>query len=121
MKTKEKKSEIVVASSVAKQDLQKMSFDDIMKLDEKERKKLASQGQEKNSKRLQLISQVGTIKNEISTLETKYIESLTNPSINSIDLKVQIKCKLEEEKIAQEIFMTLFPENEKAGSMCVIS
>lgn len=119
--SKEKEKTAKTVALTTKSNLEEMSFDQIMELDEKEREKLINEGQKKDQKRLQLISKVGNVKNELTTLKNKYLKSLTDASVDTIGIKIEMKCKEEELKIAQEVYVMLFPETEKNGSMCVIS
>lgn len=42
--------------------------------------------------------------------ESRFNISLTDPTIDSVDLRVEIKCLKDEKAIATELFNQLFPE-----------
>lgn len=87
------------------------NFDTIYNLDEKELNKKVSYDQKKNGKRLQLAHKISGLDSDISKAENRYLMSLTDPTIDSVELKIEIRVLKEEKQVAFEIYNQLFPEH----------
>ncbi len=121
MSSKKNKNTTTIALRTEKADLKTMSFDEINAMDDKERDKLINDGQKREQKRLQLISQIGKLKGDLTNLETKYLKSLMDSAMDTIQIRIEINCKEEESKIASEVYAYLFPEvKNNSGAMCVV-
>ena len=88
------------------------SFDEIYNLDEKELTKKISYDQKKNGKRLQLGAKLSSIEDSITKAQNQYLMSLTDPTVDSVELKVEISVLNAEKAIAIEIYNQLFPEQK---------
>lgn len=107
-KTASKKA--VATTAVAKYtSVEDMSFEQIMNLDEKELNKQMSFDQKKNGKKSQLQAKVIDLTNRIGKCQTKFKLSLIDPTIDSVEIKVEIDCLEKEREIALSILQQLFP------------
>ncbi len=92
--------------------LEKMSFDDIYQMDEKEKNKQLTHTQNKEGKRLALTSKLSLMQQERIELQNNYIKSLTDPKMDSVDIRVDMLSKEQEIGIAKDIYNQLFPDSK---------
>jgi hypothetical protein len=91
------------------QPIESMSFDDIMNLDEKELNKQMSLDQKKLAKKSQLQAKIIDINAKKSKAQHRFNLSLIDPTIDSVEMKIEIDCLNDEAKIAYQILVQLFP------------
>ncbi len=88
------------------------TFDNLFDQDEKEVAKQVKYTQCKEGKKMQLVSQINNIRMQLMKREIDYKKSLTDPLVNSIDIRIDIMSLEREMSIAKDIYNQLFP-NEK--------
>lgn len=88
------------------------SFDDIINQDEKELSKKMSNDKKRKGKMIQMTGKINDLHMRISAAETEFEKSLTDPTKDSVELGIQIKCDREELAFAIELFGQLFPKNK---------
>lgn len=88
------------------------SFDDVFNMDEKEKSRQISFMQKKEGKKLQLIAKMNDLQMRLVKAETIFNQSLTDPTIDSVDVMVEMDCLKKEKEIATQIFNRLFPEHQ---------
>jgi len=109
-------TETNTVSLLQKGNVSEHNFDTIYNLDEKELHKKVSYDQKKNGKRLQLANKISVLDAEISKTENRYLMSLTDPTVDSVELKIEIRVLKEEKQVAFEIYNQLFPEHAQQGN-----
>lgn len=102
------KNEVSTISAV----FQGGSFDDVFNMDEKEKSRQISFMQKKEGKKLQLIAKMNDLQMRMVKAETRFNHSLTDPTIDSVDVMVEMDCLKKEKEIATQIFNRLFPEHQ---------
>lgn len=90
--------------------IQNLSFDNIYNIDEKELSKQNSYNQKKIGKMGQLKAKLIDMQNRIAKCEQQFIVSLTDPTLDSVELRIQIECYQKEKEIATSLLKSLFPE-----------
>ncbi len=86
------------------------SFDEMYNRDEKEVDRENKHHMAKNGKKLQLFARINDLKMRITKGEVALAQSLTDPTKDSVELKIELKCMNEELLIAQGLYVELFPE-----------
>ncbi len=87
-------------------------FDTLYNMDEKEVNKTIMHKQNKESKRLQLFAQINNMKGLLLKAETAYRRSLVDPTMDSIEIAVDIKVLREKMGVAITLITTLFPDTK---------
>ena len=87
------------------------TFDDVFNMDDKEKSRQITYTQKKEGKRLQLVAKINDLQMRLVKAESRFNVSLTDPTIDSVELRVEIKCLKDEKAIATELFNQLFPES----------
>lgn len=109
-KTNEKKGSTALAKKPT--DIKEMSFADIMQLDEKELNKQISYEQKMVGKKSQLMAKITDLNLKKMKIENRFKTSLTDPTLDSVDLKLELDCIDKEISIAVELLKQLFPDTK---------
>jgi hypothetical protein len=88
------------------------SFDDVFNMDEKEKSKQVTFVQKKQGKKLQLMAKINDLSSRLIKAESRFNLSLTDPTIDSVDVAVEMDCLKKERLIAGEIFARLFLDHK---------
>lgn len=88
------------------------SFEDIINQDDKDLNKQISNDQKRQGKMIQLTGKINELNMRIMKSETEFQKSLTDPTKDSIEMGIQIKCDREELAFAIELFGQLFPKQK---------
>ncbi len=99
-------------SAVSVEDVFQGSFDTIYQTDEKERAREISYQQKKEGKKVQLVAKLNDLNLRIMKAETRFNVSLTDPTIDTVQVAIEVKCLKEEHSIAKSIFNQLFPDTK---------
>ena len=86
------------------------SFDQLFNEKDEDIKKETLYVQNKKGKQVQLLARINNIQMQITKSEINYRKSLVDPTMDSIDLAIEIKASMEELKIAMEVYKQLFPK-----------
>jgi len=86
------------------------SFEDIIHQDDKSLEKEMSNDKKRNGKLIQLTSKINELNLRIMNAETKFNRSLTDPTLDSVQIGMEIRCDREELNFAMELFAQLFPK-----------
>lgn len=92
-----------------------LSFDAAFNMDDKDKKRQISYKQKKEGKKVQLMAKINDLNLKIMKCETAFAESLTDPTQDSVELMIKLKCFKEEKELTRNLFNQLFPET-KLGS-----
>lgn len=106
-----KKSTKSVSLATVNNSFANATFDDVFNMDDKEKSRQITYTQKKEGKRLQLVAKINDLQMRLVKAESRFNVSLTDPTIDSVDLRVEIKCLKDEKAIATELFNQLFPES----------
>lgn len=90
--------------------VESMSFNEIMNLDEKELNKQMSFDQKKLGKRTQLQAKIIDCTNKKAKVEQQFRMSLVDPTLDSVELKLEMDCFDKEMEVAFQILNQLFPD-----------
>lgn len=90
-------------------DIKNMSFEEIMGLDEKELNKQMSYQQKMIGKKSQLQAKVIDLTMKKEKAEQKFKTSLVDPTIDSVELRLEIDCLEKEIQVAKMLMNQLFP------------
>ena len=85
-------------------------FDAIYNMDEKEVNKQLLYKQNKEGKKLQLMAKYNDTKMKLVRTESKLNASFVDPTADSVDLCITMKCLNEEMDITKNLCIKLFPE-----------
>ncbi len=107
-----KKSTSVVSLATVNNSFQNATFDDVFNMDDKEKSRQITYIQKKEGKRLQLVAKINDLQMRMVKAESRFNISLTDPTIDSVDVKIEIKCLKDEKIIATDLFNQLFPEHQ---------
>lgn len=90
-------------------DITSMSFDQIMQLDEKELNKQMSYEQKMIGKKSQLMAKITDLTLKKTKAQQRFKTSLVDPTLDSVELKLEIDCFDKEIQVATELMHQLFP------------
>jgi hypothetical protein len=93
-------------------DFTSASFEDIINQDEKDLNKKISNDQKRQGKMIQMTGKINELHMRIMKSETEFQKSMTDPTKDSVEIGIQIKCDREELAFAVELFGQLFPKNK---------
>lgn len=112
-----KKNETNKSVALAKNiDVKNMSFADIMQLDEKELNKQMTYDQKMIGKRSQLMAKITDLTLKKTKVEQRFKTSLVDPTLDSVELKLEMDCMDKEIQIALGLMQQLFPEDAQFAS-----
>lgn len=101
---------IVKSASTLMQMSSTADFETLFNEDDKELDKKIAFQRNKQGKKVQLLAKINNIQMQISDSEIKYRKSLVSPTIDSVDIAINIRALQEELKIAEAVFTQLFPK-----------
>jgi hypothetical protein len=93
-------------------DFSNATFEDIISQDDKELKNQISKEQKMKGKMIQLTGKVNELNMRIMRSETEFNQSLVDPTKDSVEIGIQIKCDKEELAFAIQLFNQLFPKQK---------
>lgn len=88
------------------------TFDQLFNQDDKEIDKKIKYHNNKKGKQVQLLAKINSIQMRISKAQTNYRKSLVDPTMDSVDIAIEIKTLNEEQKIAESVLKQLFPDTK---------
>lgn len=110
METAETTTKVVVAD-VLKESMTR-NFDELFNQDDKEVDKQVKYHTNKKGKQVQLLAKINQIQMRMAKAQTAYRKSLVDPTIDSVELAIEIKTLGEEQKIAESVLIQLFPDTK---------
>jgi hypothetical protein len=90
----------------------KANFYELYNQDQKEVDKKMHFHQNRQGKKVQLLAAINNLQMKISKAEIDYTKSLVSPTTDSISLAIDIKALGEELKIAEAVYLQLFPQEK---------
>lgn len=87
-----------------------LSFDNIFNMDEKELNRKMTYDQKKIGKKSQLQAKIIDLTNKEAKCEQRFKLSLIDPTMDSVDIMIEMDCYKKEREIAVQILRQLFPE-----------
>ncbi len=93
-------------------DFSKATFEDIISQDDKDLNKQISNDQKRQGKMIQMTGKISDLNMRIMKAEAEFSKSMTDPTKDSVELGIQIKCDREELAFAIELFGQLFPKQK---------
>jgi len=86
------------------------SFDVLFNEKEEDVDKKIKFEQNRKGKQVQLLAKINNLQMLLTKAQTNYRKSLIDPTMDSVDLAIEIKSLTEEEKIANQVYTQLFPK-----------
>ncbi len=93
-------------------DFGKATFEDIINQDDKDLNKQISNDQKRQGKMIQMTGKISDLNMRIMKAEAEFNKSLTDPTKDTVEIGIQIKCDKEELAFAIELFGQLFPKQK---------
>lgn len=107
-KTETKKGQALATKNDVN-NMNNLSFDNIFNMDEKELNRQMTYDQKKIGKRSQLQAKIIDVTNKYAKCEQRFKLSLIDPTIDSVELMIEMDCYNKEKEIAYKILHQLFP------------
>lgn len=99
-----------LATKIDVNNMNNLSFENIFNMDEKELNRQMTYDQKKIGKRSQLQAKIIDATNMYAKCEQRFKLSLIDPTVDSVELMIQMECFNKEKEIAYKILHQLFPE-----------
>lgn len=106
-----KKNKLALAKDVLAES-QSLDFDELFNQDDKEVDKKIKYHNSRKGKEVQLLARINQIQMSTAKAQTQYRKSLVDPTLDSIEIAIELKALSEEEKIAKAVYKQLFPNSK---------
>lgn len=105
-----KKNALAKTGKSLLQESTSMSFDALFNEKEEDVDKKIKFEQNRKGKQVQLLAKINNIQMLLTKAQTNYRKSLVDPTMDSVDLAIEMRSLVEEEKIAMSVYTQLFPK-----------
>lgn len=104
-----KKNSLQKTGKTLLQESTSLSFDALFNEKEEDVDKKIKFEQNRKGKQVQLLAKINNIQMLLTKAQTNYRKSLVDPTMDSVELAIEMKALVEEEKIAMQVYTQLFP------------
>jgi hypothetical protein len=109
--SKTKKEEVALIKGNVLSASMEMDFDELYNEDAEKVNKQIKYHNNKKGKEVQLLAKINQIQMRTAKAQTDYRKSLVDPTMDSVEIAIELKALSEEQKIAESVYKQLFPNS----------